>query len=89
MCYFQAGGKQSDFLFFHSIFHLLVLTTMLRVKTSRTDSAAIREPMCLAGYPKTHALLVPQAQVGPTHHPPVKGSRSLSKLGLQAPASKS
>ena len=41
------------------------------------------------GTPKTHAPLVPQAQAGPTHYPPVMGSRFPSKLGLQAPAPKS
>jgi hypothetical protein len=34
---------------------------------------------------KTHASLAPQAQVRPTRSTPVIGSRSLSKLGLQAP----
>jgi hypothetical protein len=37
------------------------------------------------GAPKTHASLAPQAQVRPTYFTPVKGSRSSSKLGLQAP----
>ena len=36
-------------------------------------------------YPETHDLLVPQAQVRPTHHSRIMGSRSPSKLGLQAP----
>ena len=47
MYYFQAGGKQSDFIFpsFSSYYGA-------RVKTSHTDSAAIHEPMSLAGYPE-------------------------------------
>ena len=37
-----------------------------------------------AGYPETHAPLVPQAQTEPTRPTPIKGSRSPSKLGFQA-----
>ena len=37
-----------------------------------------------AGYSKTHDSLVPQTQTEPTHPTVVKGSRSPSKLGLQA-----
>jgi hypothetical protein len=37
------------------------------------------------GAPKTHALFVPRAQARPTHSSPVKGSKSPSKFGLQAP----
>ena len=49
------------------------------------DYPVIHESMCPDRYPETHAPLVPLAQAGPTHHSPVKGSRSLSKLRLQAP----
>ena len=52
MCYFQAGGKQSDFLFPSSIFHLLVLTTMLNCRQAVPDFPTIRESMPPAGYPK-------------------------------------
>ena len=45
----------------------------------------ICESMSLAGYLETHAPLVHQAQVGPTHYPPIMGSRFSSKLGVQAP----
>jgi hypothetical protein len=45
----------------------------------------IHESMCPAGYLKTHASSMPQAQTRPTRFTPVKGSRSPSKLGLQAP----
>ena len=83
MLYFQAGGKQSDHF---TIFHTLVLTTVLDYKQVVLDYPAIHESMCPARYPKTYAPLVPQAQAGPTHHSPITGSRSLSKLGLQAPA---
>ena len=86
MCYFQAGGKQSDYFI---IFHILVLTTMLDYRQVIPDYPVIRESMCPAGYPKTHALLVPQAQAGPTHHSLVKGSRFPSKLGLHAPTPES
>jgi hypothetical protein len=34
---------------------------------------------------KTHASLALQAQLRPTRSTPIKGSRSPSKLGLQAP----
>ena len=68
------------------IFHILVLTLVLDYRQVIPDHVAIREPMYPSWYPKTHAPLVPQAQAGPTHHPPVMGSRSPSKLGLQAPA---
>ena len=37
------------------------------------DYPAIRESMCPAGHPETHAPLVPQVQAGPTHYPPVTG----------------
>ena len=53
------------------------------------DYPVIHESMCPAGYPETHALLIPQAQAGPTPHSPIEGSRSPSKLGLQAPAPES
>ena len=53
------------------------------------DYPTIRESMCPAGYPETHAPLVPQAQAGPIHHSFVKGYRSPSKLGLQAPTPES
>ena len=53
------------------------------------DYPTIRESMCPAGYPETHAPLVPQAQARPTHYPPIMGSRSLSKLGLQTPTPES
>ena len=46
------------------------------------DYSAIHESMCSAEYPKTYAPLVSQAQAGPTHYSPTKGSRSPSKLGL-------
>ena len=52
MCYFQAGGKQSDFLFSSSIFHLSLLTTMLNRRQAVPDFPAIRESMLPAGYPK-------------------------------------
>ena len=52
MCYFQAGGKQSDFSFPSSIFHLPVLTTMLNHRQAVPDSPAIRESMPPAGYPE-------------------------------------
>ena len=51
MFYFQAGGKQLDFLF-NSIFHLLVLTTVLGLWQPVPDFPAIRESMPPAGYPK-------------------------------------
>ena len=51
LCYFQAGGKQSDFFF---IFHLSssVLTTMLNRRQAIPDRPAIRESMPPAGYPE-------------------------------------
>ena len=49
--YFQAGGKQSDFLF-HSIFHLSVITTVLDTKQAVPDRPKIRESMPLARYPE-------------------------------------
>ena len=79
MCYFQTCGKQSDHFI---IFYILVLTTVLDCRQVVPDYSAIRELMCPAGYPETHAPLVPQAQAGPTHHSLVKGSRSPSKLRL-------
>ena len=70
MLYFQARVEQS--VLFH---HLTSFSSYYdaKVKTSRTDSAAIREPMCPAGCPKTHVPLVPQAQAGLTHHSPIPG----------------
>ena len=60
MCYFQAGGKQSDYLCPSSIFHLSVLTTMLNRRQAVPDSPAIRESMPPAGYPKnTHPACTP------------------------------
>ena len=52
MYYFQAGGKQSYFLF--SIFHLSssVLTTVLGHRRAVPDFPTIRESMSPAGYPK-------------------------------------
>ena len=59
MYYFQAGGKQSDFLF-HSIFYLSVLTMVLDTKQVVPDCPAIHEPMFPAGYPKnTHPACTP------------------------------
>ena len=74
MFYFQARVEQSVLFY-----HLPSFSSYYdaRVKTSRTDSVVIRESMSPAGYLKTHALLVPQAQAGLTHHPPV--------LGVQVP----
>ena len=37
------------------------------------------------GTPKTRNPLVPQAQAGPTHHPPDKGSRSRPNLDSKPP----
>ena len=56
--YFQARVEQTDP--FH-ILHLLVLTMMLDRRQAVLDCPVIHESMCPAGYPKTHALLVPQA----------------------------
>ena len=86
MCYFQAGGKQSDHF---TSFYISVHITVLDHRQVVPDYLAIRESMGPIGYPKTHAPLVPQAQVGPTHHSTVKGSRFPSKLGLQAPTPES
>ena len=61
LCYFQAGGKQSDFLCPSSIFHLSVLTTMLDIRQAVPDRPVICESMPQLGAPKTHALLVPKA----------------------------
>ena len=74
MFYFQAGVEQSVPFLFLSTFSSYYDA---RGKTSRTDSAVIREPMCPAGCPKTHALFVPQAQAGLTHHSPVPGVQVL------------
>ena len=52
MCYFQAGGKQSDFLCPSFIFHLSVLTTMLNRRQAVPDSPTIHESMPPAGYPE-------------------------------------
>ena len=86
MFYFQARIEQKIHF---TTFHLPVLTTVLDYRQAVPDYPTIHESMCPAGYPKTHALLVPQAQTGPTQHSPVKGSRSPSKLGLQAPTPES
>ena len=43
-----------------TIFHLPVLTTVLDYRQAIPDYPAICESMCLAGYPETHAPLVPQ-----------------------------
>ena len=72
-----------------SIFHISVFTTVLDYTQVVPDYPAIRVSMYPAGYLKTHTPLVPQAQAGPTHHSPVKGSRSPSKLELQAPTPES
>ena len=55
MYYFQAGGKQSDFLFY-SIIHLSVLTTVLGRRRAVSDFPAIYESMPPAGYPKNTRL---------------------------------
>ena len=70
MFYFQARVEQSvPFL----LLSLSVLTTVLNMRQAVSDRPAIRESMCPAGCPETHAPLVPQAQAGLTHHPPVPG----------------
>ena len=74
----QVISNQNHFI----IFHIPVLTTVPDCRQVVPDYPAIRESMCPAGYPETHTPLVPQAQAGPTHYPPVMGSRSPSKLGL-------
>ena len=51
LCYFQAGGKQSDFPFL-SIFHLSVLTMVLGMKQVVPDHPMIRESMPPARYPE-------------------------------------
>ena len=84
MFYFQARVEQS--VLFH---HLTSFSSYYdaKVKTSRTDSAAIHEPMSPAGYPKTHAPLVPQAQAGPTHHSPILGVQVPIQTGTPSPCS--
>ena len=90
LCYFQAGGKQSDFLFPSSIFHLLVLTTVLDMKQAVPDCPAIRELMPPAGYPEKHT---PRLYPRHKQDQPITllswVSRSPSKLGLQAPTPES
>ena len=73
--YFQARVEQS--VLFH---HLpsLVLTTMLELRQAVPTRRRFTNQCPQLGAPKTHAPpLVPQAQAGPTHHPPV--------LGVQVP----
>ena len=70
-------------------FHIPVLTTVLDVDKSYRITRQFMNQCIPAGYPETHTPLVPQAQAGPTHHSLVKGSRSPSKLGLQAPTPES
>ena len=80
--YFQARVEQP--VPFH---HLTSFSSYYdaRVKTSRTDSAAIRKPMCLAGCPETYAPLVPHAQAGLTHHSPVLGVQVLVQTWTPSP----
>ena len=90
MCYFQAGGKQSDFIFSSFIFHLSVLTTVLDTKQVIPDYPAIRELMPPSWVPRKHT---PRLYPGYKQDQPItllsQVSRSLSKLGLQAPAPES
>jgi hypothetical protein len=83
--YFQARVKQLELFF---IFHMPVLTTVSDhsqvVPSHRNGNLRINMPSWVSQ--KTHVSLVPQAQMRPTHSTPVKGSRSMSKLGLQAPS---
>ena len=54
MYYFQAGGKQSEFCFPSSIFHLSVLTTMLNRRQAVPDCLAIRESKAPSWVPRKH-----------------------------------
>ena len=76
----QVVSNQNHF----TIFHILVLTTVLDHSQVSTVSQKWRfMNHCIpAGYPETHASLVPRAQKRPTRSTPIKGSRSPSKLGL-------
>jgi hypothetical protein len=69
------------------ILHVLVLTTMLDhsqvILLRRNDDSRIN--VAQLGTQKTHASFVPQAQIRTICSTPIKGSRSPSKLGLQAP----
>jgi hypothetical protein len=84
MFYFQAMVEQQNHLF-----HLPYSSSYYdaRPQSSHTVSQKRRftNHCILAGYPETHASLVPPAQTKPTHSTPVEGSMSPSKLGLQAP----
>ena len=72
-------------------FQVPVLTTVLdHSQVSTVSQKRQFANQCIpAGYPKTHAPFVPQAQARPTHHSPIKGSRSPSKLEPQAPTPES
>jgi hypothetical protein len=82
MFYFQARVEQSEPFFSSFIFSSYYGA---RVQSNRTVEMAIRESICPAGYPEKHTPHSPQARARPTRSTPVTGSRSPSKLGLQAP----
>jgi hypothetical protein len=70
-----------------TIFHIPVLTTALDHSQVIPSQKWRFMNQCIpAGYSETHVSLVPQAQIRPTHSTPIEGSRSPSKLGLQAPS---
>ena len=72
-------------MLFILLFPLLVLTTVLNHRQAVPDNPAIRRSMCPAGCPETHAPLVPQAQAGLTHHPPVPGVQVLVQTWTPSP----
>ena len=69
--------------FHFTTFHISVLTMII------PDCWRFMNQCAQLGTPETHALLVPQAQAGPTHHSSITGSRFPSKPGLQAAAPES
>jgi hypothetical protein len=81
----QARVEQTEPSF--PIFHMPVLTTVpdrsQTVPSRRNNNSRINVPSWVPQ--KTHASLASQAQTRPTRSTPIKGSRSSSKLGLQAP----
>jgi hypothetical protein len=79
----QGWSNQKHF----SIFHMSVLTTVpdrsQAVPSRRNGDSRINMPSWVPQ--KTHASPAPQARARPTCSTSVMGSRSPSKLGLQAP----
>ena len=69
----QELSNQFHFFFFQ----LSVLTTMLEVRQVVPTQRWFTNQCAQLGAPKTHVLLIPQAQAGLTHHHPI--------LGVQVP----